>query len=380
MAALHRPVGDEIAEVYGPYKSRKDLRKLKIGDKLDMLCTDGLNYHVEIKELEDDRTARIHFMYWGKKYDYVGLIDTLYLADMGKYSEGISAQNTYPALAKTADEEEKPTKKSSSSHASSSNNKAEVQKPSYTEAQRYPEDFLSKPRFKTSQTRKRSNEDEQVEDIGGPLRKRKSGAAAALDNVSPGGDDDGDDDDDDSPVVKAESDPTTVPDDSNGNDNDSSDDASGNGDEVSNESQPQLPPAPTVHHRLLVPGHADASSSSAVIPPKVVTSASSDAAYRVALDAVTCTEEMPGRHQAILSGLRGLIGSDTSAKETKKALLLIAKYPKLFENGGDGHAAATANTNGTLKKPQYTATMLSELLLARQQIDEVVSEILISLA
>lgn len=362
MAALHRPVGDDIAEVYGPYKSRKDLRKLKIGDKLDMLCTDGLNYHVEIKELEDDRTARIHFMYWGKKYDYLGPIDTLYLAEMGKYSEGISAQNTYPTMAKSADDEEKSNKKSSSSHTLNSTNKTEVQKPSYTEGQRYPEDFLSKPRSKPSQTRKRSNDEEQMDDNGGPSRKRRSdAAAAALDGGSSGGDDD-------SPGVKVEADPPVVVfDDSNG--------TGGSEEEASTDNKPHRAPVVPVgsHHRLLAPGVLDTTSNTAV--PHRVVSSSSDAAYRSALDAIISTEETANRRLTILNGLRVVIGSETSLRETKKALVLIAKYPSFFENGDDGQS-----TNGSVKKTQYTLTMLKELLLARQQIDEVVSEILVSLS
>lgn len=86
MSVLIRPLGDEIAMVYGQYKTKKEIKKIKIGDKLDILCSDGLNYHVEVKEIGDN--GRLHFNHWSIKYDYVGPFTSLYLAKQDKYSEG----------------------------------------------------------------------------------------------------------------------------------------------------------------------------------------------------------------------------------------------------------------------------------------------------
>ena len=353
MSALHRPVGDEIAEVYGPYKSKKDLKKLKLGDKFDMLCTDGLNYHVEIKELNDDRSARLHFCFWGKKYDYVGPVDTLYLADVGKYSEGISAQNTYPALAKNGEEEEKPVnKKASTSNSSSNGNKGEGKISSYSETQRYPEDFLSKPRFKSSQTRKRPNDDDQDEEIVASTKRLRSDTGYQVDGSSGSGDDETPE------TVNAESSaPISVEDNHQLATRTKVDD-------LTQDHRPSRVP----HHRLMATDAVASSSSS---------SSSSDAAYKSVMEALLSTaEETPERHHTIVQGLRGVLAPETSIKETKKALEIITRYSRLFENASQVADCGSVNVTTTKKKTVYTSSMLSELLLARRQIDEVVMEIL----
>jgi hypothetical protein len=158
MSALLRPLGDEIATVYGAYKSKKDVKKIVKGDKLDILCSDGLNYHVEVKET--GAAGRLHFRHWSVKHDYIGSFDDLYLATQGTYSEGISAQNTYPTL--KGDDK---SKSSSISKPVSSNSGTDSRPQNFPSGTRYPEDFLSKPRFASSHSRKRASE--EVDEIDG---------------------------------------------------------------------------------------------------------------------------------------------------------------------------------------------------------------------
>lgn len=149
MSALLRPLGDEIATVYGAYKTKKDVKRIVKGDKLDILCSDGLNYHVEVKET--GAAGRLHFRHWSVKHDYIGSFDELYLATQGTYSEGISAQNTYPTL--KGDDK---SKTSSITKPVSNNSSADSRPQNFPSGTRYPEDFLSKPRFASSHSRKRA--------------------------------------------------------------------------------------------------------------------------------------------------------------------------------------------------------------------------------
>ena len=158
MSALLRPLGDEIATVYGAYKTKKDVKKIVKGDKLDILCSDGLNYHVEVKET--GAAGRLHFRHWSVKHDYIGSFDELYLATQGTYSEGISAQNTYPTL--KGDDK---LKSSSITKPVSSNTSTDSRPQNFPSGTRYPEDFLSKPRFASSHSRKRATE--EIDDLDG---------------------------------------------------------------------------------------------------------------------------------------------------------------------------------------------------------------------
>ncbi len=73
-------------------------RNVIIGNKYDILCKDGLNYIIEIKEF-DSTNCHGHFHYpgWGAKYDYIGSFENLYLAKEGTYTtEGLLVgNNTY---------------------------------------------------------------------------------------------------------------------------------------------------------------------------------------------------------------------------------------------------------------------------------------------
>lgn len=170
MSALLRPHGDKIATVYGSYKSKKEVKKIVKGDKLDILCSDGLNYHVEVKET--GASGRLHFRHWSVKHDYIGSFDDLYLANQGAYSEGISAQNTYPALVKGENSGDK-LKGIGNSKSTSSSSTTDARPQNFPSGTRYPEDFLSKPRFASSHSRKRTAD--ELEDIDSKKYSREIG-------------------------------------------------------------------------------------------------------------------------------------------------------------------------------------------------------------
>jgi hypothetical protein len=155
MTALRRPDGDHYAADYGPYMTKKEVKKIARGDKLDVLCSDGLHYHAVVKET--GISGRLHFHHWSAKRDCVGSLDELYLQTQGTYSEGISAQNTYAPVAKADSSGDKV--KVTPSTKSTSNNPQNF--PSGT---RYPEDFLSKPRNAPSHSRKRSADESEDSD------------------------------------------------------------------------------------------------------------------------------------------------------------------------------------------------------------------------
>ena len=55
-----------VAIHYGKYLSKEEvLSNVKYGDKLDILCTDGLNYIVEVKKHNNDNgIGHLHFSNW----------------------------------------------------------------------------------------------------------------------------------------------------------------------------------------------------------------------------------------------------------------------------------------------------------------------------
>jgi hypothetical protein len=155
MTALRRPEGDHYAADFGPYMTKKEVKKIAKGDKLDVLCSDGLNYHAVVKET--GATGRLHFHHWSAKRDCIGSFDDLYLQIQGTYSMGISPQNSYAPVAKAERSGDKA--KVTPSAKSSSNNLQNF--PSGT---RYPEDYLSKPWNATSNSRKRTAEESEDSD------------------------------------------------------------------------------------------------------------------------------------------------------------------------------------------------------------------------
>ena len=55
-----------VAIHYGEYLSISDIKKLEVGTLLDILCSDGLNYHVQVKK-NDNGNGLLHFRHWSKK-------------------------------------------------------------------------------------------------------------------------------------------------------------------------------------------------------------------------------------------------------------------------------------------------------------------------
>jgi hypothetical protein len=162
MAAVLRPNGDHLAAVYGPYMREEEVKKITKGDKLDVLCEDGLHYHAVVKET--GITGRLHFHHWSvKRHDYTGSFDELYLQTQGTYSEGISAQNTYAPLTKAGSSGDR-IKVTRSTKSASNKPSADCRRQNFSSGTRYPEDFLSKPRSSSSHNRKRSADESEDSD------------------------------------------------------------------------------------------------------------------------------------------------------------------------------------------------------------------------
>ncbi len=102
ITCLLRPEGDNVAEVYGGIYSpaflpMEILMGIQLGDKFDILCTDGLNYMCKIAKILNNGKVQIHFENWGSRYDCVENLDSLYLAHYRQHSaeDGISTSNQY---------------------------------------------------------------------------------------------------------------------------------------------------------------------------------------------------------------------------------------------------------------------------------------------
>jgi hypothetical protein len=85
-----------MAKFYGQYKTSAQLEHFEKGNKYEVLCDDGNNYIVDVKEFNPlTKSGRLHFQFWSATFDYNGAFDKLYLADEGTYTKGQSKKNSY---------------------------------------------------------------------------------------------------------------------------------------------------------------------------------------------------------------------------------------------------------------------------------------------
>jgi hypothetical protein len=164
MSVIFRPAGEEIAsyltDLYNVRYLDPDALDPKPNEKYDVLCSDGLNYVVDVKSYDKKMDyGHFHFVRWPRKSDYQGSFTALYLAREGSFSklQGISSQNYYPQLVEEAAKEamskhsrslSKATAGSASSESSVAHTKGHVsiKRHSMPSVERYPDDYLSKPR------------------------------------------------------------------------------------------------------------------------------------------------------------------------------------------------------------------------------------------
>jgi hypothetical protein len=352
MSALVRPNGDEIAVLYGPYKTKREITKIKVGDKLDMLCSDGLNYHVDVKEILDDGKARLHFRHWSAKYDYVGPIDNLYLADQGKYSDGISSTNTYPTLAKLEAERKQKERYAASSSARAASNGSGKD---YSSETRYPEDFLAKPRPYSSKSRKRQSSDGANDDEDHHGKRRGSNA----DSIN------SDDDDDNSPDGANDEDTRTGT-------------GEGPGKRAKKEALPK--------HRLLSHDSSRSSGASSGSGPSGSGSGSGSKGHvRISEGGdergPSDGDEKQLDRQQLLTALKDALHLEKAITETAKAIEIVDSHgATLFGDGEAGNGHGHGHGHGKKVKPsKYTSKQLLELLSARKNIDEVILQVVDSL-
>lgn len=412
MSALLRPHGDEIATVYGPYKTKKEVKKIAKGDKLDILCSDGLNYHVEVKEIAANQ-GRLHFRHWSVKYDYIGSFEVLYLANQGMYSEGISAQNTYPVKRETGGEKVK----------SSVIVNVDASSKNFPSGTRYPEDFLGKPRYPTTNSRKRSTE--EIEDDGRKKNKRVFIEGIGLVKYVPAEDgseislevtdenkeeavDAGKIGEDYKPIVKGSSDSKNtirtkklpsekkdskqlqVVQSSFGTNNDRV-----NGKfSPSSSSSSSSPSSSRPQHRLIASeveiDDEVSQTSSKIGEPLIalmkerVSSGTISPDEHVTANLSSSMMPQPDSHHGPfvpsfleiqrtgqLENLREVLGTDRAMTDTGRAIEIVTNHPIIFSR--------SVSIPGD-RQPKFNAKQLLELLYARRKIDEVIQHILSTLA
>lgn len=386
--ALFRPDGDEIAAHYGPYKSKREISKIKVGDKLDMLCPDGLNYHVDVKEISEDGTCRLHFRQWSAKYDYVGPIENLYLADQGKYSDGISTQNTYPEFAKQ--EAARRQKEKVASRSSSGGGK------DYYSETRYPEDFLSKPRLYKSRKRSSNEGGENDGDPPQPQKRRGSSAESVSSNE---GEDHTSDEATNGKI-------TALPKHNllshiHGSNDKKRDKMNGESSQIKQPQQPSVKPEPSSSTQPKSEAEATAEAGVETITtdnkhaPAAALPASAPASLSASeAKSSSSTTNSTYLRQQQLGLLQDALRINSAIKDTIKAIDIVEKHAELLDKveersvdttsaGGNGSKVGEGDgVNGKVKKskkPRYTANQLLELLGARKNIDEVIEQVLKSM-
>jgi hypothetical protein len=150
MSLFLRPAGDEVASIYGPYFTARQITCIQAGERLDVLCTDGLNYIVVVKEYDKDADYGVlHFDKWSSKWDYKGPFINLYIAKNGRYTDKISSRNNYAHLTLNVEQEkdkDKDKDKIKAVHQFQSGTK-------------YPDNYFEKPRLDGASRRRRIIDD-----------------------------------------------------------------------------------------------------------------------------------------------------------------------------------------------------------------------------
>jgi hypothetical protein len=141
MSILRKPDGDKVAASYGNgYLDSKQLSKISVGQRFEVLCSDELHYRVEVKEFDTStKEGLLHFCRWSTKHDYRGSFESVYIAPDQLYSKGLlSAHNNYPT---------ENMRNQTNGLSSSAVKKRKVPSTDFLESTRYPDDFLNKPRL-----------------------------------------------------------------------------------------------------------------------------------------------------------------------------------------------------------------------------------------
>jgi hypothetical protein len=177
MSLLRRPNGDEVAEHYGDYFDINRMGLINRGEKYEVLCRDGLNYIVEVKDFNQKTFhAHLHFPQWKTRFDFRGSLKDVYITDEGKYSReaGITALNTYDFEATANAKRSSQTKKTIPAGTKST----------YAANTKYDEDFFSKPRPSWAKKRRSGSDSSQQWD-GAQSAQNSSDESSADDKDTP---------------------------------------------------------------------------------------------------------------------------------------------------------------------------------------------------
>lgn len=157
MSLLFKPAGDELATHYGEYFDLAALSTISVGRRYEVLCSDGMNYIVEIKQFDPvSFIGHIHFWHWKSRFDFKGSIRDVYMTTEGRYSKdaGITASNTY--------ETENVSQSARRSSQIGGRKLSLGEKSSYAANTKYDDDFFAKPRPKWAKRRRQAYESEMM--------------------------------------------------------------------------------------------------------------------------------------------------------------------------------------------------------------------------
>jgi hypothetical protein len=150
-------------------QGKSELANLQPSERVYVLCGDGLFYLARIEIITSDNapkgTARIHFLGWGKRFDWIGDVQNIYVArqedavDMMQPLASERSEKTKGKISKRQASEDQPLRAENGQEDGSATGDARKRK---ARSERFPStltyspDFLSKPR--TNYKRRKNSE------------------------------------------------------------------------------------------------------------------------------------------------------------------------------------------------------------------------------
>lgn len=244
---------------------------------------------------------------------------------------------------------------------------------------RYPEDYLSKPRLPASNSRKRITDDTAVETIeekeddkGNIKKKRKGSTESVVEELAIDEEEEITDNDATSTTSSTGLSKLNKPS-NTGNSSSSSSTFSSN--------LSSLVSSAAISASTAAAGAYSYTSTS--LPTMTSMPSSSSISSHLKIPQPPLLYQQQNQIQGIKSGhlrdLRNTLGTDQCIINTGLAINIVTNNPILFQGTDNIHSEYNENNNGKDKKIAFTANQFLYLLQARRNIDEVISNILLTL-